>query len=53
MKIGLQLYTIREPLGKDFWGTLDKVAAMGYRNVQLAGFLGRSPNELKAALDAP
>ncbi len=52
MKIGLQLYTIREPLGKDFWGTLDKVAAMGYRNVQLAGLYNNSPSDVQKGLES-
>lgn len=52
MKIGLQLYTIREPLGKDFWGTLDKVAAMGYRNVQLAGLFGNKPSDVLKGLES-
>lgn len=51
MKIAVQLYTIREPLGKDFWGTLDKVAAMGYRNVQLAGLFNQKPEDVRKGLD--
>ena len=29
-KIGLQLYSVREEMAKDFEGTLKKVAEMGY-----------------------
>lgn len=39
-KMGLQLYTIREPLSKDLKGTLKKVAALGYENLETYGFDG-------------
>lgn len=34
LKIGLQLYTLREELEQDFEGTLRKVAALGYKGVE-------------------
>jgi sugar phosphate isomerase/epimerase len=34
----LQLYTLRDELGRDFEGTIRKVAAFGYRGVETAGF---------------
>lgn len=37
-KIALQLYTLREALAEDFAGTLQRVAAMGYRAVETAFF---------------
>src|SRR5579864_5681336 len=37
-KIGLELYTVRDALKKDFEGTLAKVAKIGYKEVELAGF---------------
>lgn len=49
--VGLQLYTVREQLEKDYDGTLAKVAAIGYREVEMAGFFGRKPAEIKASLD--
>ena len=36
--IGLQLYTLREDMKNDFAGTLQKVAAIGYGFVELAGY---------------
>ena len=39
-KMGLQLFTIREPLSKDVIGTLKKVAALGYENLETYGFDG-------------
>jgi len=36
--IGIQLYTLRNELGKDPAGTLQQVAAAGYKQVELYGF---------------
>lgn len=36
--IGLQLYTIRDPLARDAFGTLKQVAALGYRDLETYGF---------------
>jgi len=38
--MGLQLFTIRNPLSKDVKGTLKQVAAMGYENLETYGFDG-------------
>jgi sugar phosphate isomerase/epimerase len=37
-KIGLQLYTIRDSMQQDFENSLAKVAQIGYKEVELAGF---------------
>jgi sugar phosphate isomerase/epimerase len=50
--IGLQLYSLRDALGKDVPGTLDKVRAMGITNVELAGTYGLTPKEFKEQLDS-
>ena len=50
-RIGLQLYTVRHELEKDFEGTIARVAATGYKEVELAGYFGRAPRELRALLD--
>jgi sugar phosphate isomerase/epimerase len=49
-RIGVQLYTVRRELEKDFEGTLRKVAALGYREVEFAGYFGRGPGEVKSLL---
>jgi sugar phosphate isomerase/epimerase len=49
-KIGLQLYTVRKELEADFEGTLAKVAAAGYREVEFAGYYKHTPAEVKAIL---
>ena len=37
-RIGIQLYSVRDDLPKDFLGTLKKLAAMGYSQVEPYGF---------------
>ncbi|MGI9252139.1 MAG: sugar phosphate isomerase/epimerase family protein [Thermomicrobiales bacterium] len=49
--IGLQLYTLREAAQKDLIGTLERVAAIGYRAVEFAGLMGLPAREVRAALD--
>jgi len=46
--IGLQLYTVRDDLGKDFNGTLKRVAAAGYRFIEGGPGKGMSPADYKA-----
>ncbi|MBO4407020.1 MAG: sugar phosphate isomerase/epimerase [Clostridia bacterium] len=38
LPVALQLYTVRDDLAKDFEGTIQKVAAMGYQGVEPAGY---------------
>jgi sugar phosphate isomerase/epimerase len=47
-KVGLQLYTVRGEMQKDFDGTLAKVAAIGYKEVEFAGYFGRTPSQVRA-----
>jgi sugar phosphate isomerase/epimerase len=49
-RIGLQLYTVRGEMGRDFAGTLARVAAIGYTEVEFAGYFGRSPTEVRELL---
>jgi sugar phosphate isomerase/epimerase len=37
-KLGLQLFTIREAMAKDLRGTFQRIAAMGYQEVETYGF---------------
>ncbi len=50
--IGLQLYTIRDAMGKDVPGSLKKVSDIGYKYLELAGyadgkFYGYEPDDFK------
>jgi sugar phosphate isomerase/epimerase len=38
-QLSVQLYTVREALARDLPGTLRRVADLGYRNVELFGFI--------------
>jgi sugar phosphate isomerase/epimerase len=49
--IGLQLYTVRDVLGIAFGGTLARIAAIGYREVEFAGYFGRTPVQVRESLD--
>lgn len=51
MKLGLQLYSVRDDLEKDFLGTLKKVKALGYEGGELAGLYGKSGKEVKEMFD--
>lgn len=51
-KISIQLYTLRSILETDLEGTLDALADIGYRKVELAGTYGRSATEFRKILDA-
>jgi sugar phosphate isomerase/epimerase len=48
---GLQLYTVRDLLATDFEGTLERVARIGYKRVEFAGYNGRTPAQVRATLD--
>ena len=49
-RIGIQLYTVRRDMERDFEGTLARVAEVGYREVEFAGYYGRSANDVRAVL---
>jgi len=53
--IGLQLYTVRNDIGKDVKGTVAKVAGAGYSSVEVFGynngkFFGLTPEEFLAVI---
>jgi len=50
LPIGLELYTVRDELQKDFNGTLKKVAAIGYKEVELFSFLQKPALEIRQAM---
>jgi sugar phosphate isomerase/epimerase len=51
-QISIQLFTLRDQLAIDLEGTLAALAEIGYTRVEHAGFVGRTVEEFKAALDA-
>ncbi len=52
LPVGVQLYPVSDELGKDFDGTLRRVAEIGYTIVELPSFYGRKPVDLRRSLDA-
>jgi sugar phosphate isomerase/epimerase len=51
LPLALQLYSVRALLPKDYVGTLRRLAALGYREVEAAGFFGHGPNDVKRAMN--
>lgn len=49
--IGLQLYSLRDSFKKDLPGTLDKVKALGIKEVEIAGVNGLEPTAFRKMLD--
>jgi len=49
--IGLQLYTVREYAEKDLFGTLEKVADIGFKGVEFAGLYGHKPSDIAKVLN--
>lgn len=49
-KIGLQLYTLRRNLARDFEETLRRTAALGIKEVEFAGYFNRTPLQIKNIL---
>jgi sugar phosphate isomerase/epimerase len=50
MRPGVQLYTLRSALAQDFDATLARVAGIGYREVEFAGYFNRTPADVRAVL---
>jgi sugar phosphate isomerase/epimerase len=50
LPLGLQLYSLRELLPKDFDGTLKAIAAAGYTEVEAAGFYAMSALDFKQSM---
>jgi len=49
-RIGVQLYTVRAELQRDFDGTLARLAEIGYREVEFAGYFGRTSSQVRVAV---
>ena len=49
--VGLQLYSVRDLLPKDFDGTLHKLSEAGYKEVEAAGYFNKPAAEFRRSLD--
>src|ERR1700722_13379288 len=52
LPIGLQLYSVREMMAKDYEGTLKQLSAIGYQEVEAAGYFNHTPEQVKQAMKA-
>jgi sugar phosphate isomerase/epimerase len=50
-KLGVQLYSVRDQMKADFDGTIAKVAQIGYKEVEFAGYFDHTPQQVRAVLD--
>lgn len=50
-KVGVQLYTVRDLMKDDFEGTIAKVAQIGYKEVEFAGYFGRTGQQVREVVD--
>jgi sugar phosphate isomerase/epimerase len=50
-KVGVQLYSVRDLMQADFDGTIAKVAQIGYKEVEFAGYFGRTAQQVRAVCD--
>ena len=50
LPVGLQLYSVREMLAKDYEGTLKRIASLGYQEVEAAGYYNHSPQQVTDAM---
>lgn len=51
-RVGIQLYTVRTEMQKDVPATLARLSEIGYREVEFAGYFGRSSAEIRQLLQA-
>lgn len=49
-RIGIQLYSVRTEMERDVGRTLERLARIGYREVEFAGYFGHAPNEIRSML---
>jgi sugar phosphate isomerase/epimerase len=49
--VGLQLYSLRAEMGQDFEGTLERLAEIGFKEMEFAGYFDKSAAEVRRILD--
>lgn len=50
-RIGIQLYSLRQEMAADFEGTLEQLTEIGFREMEFAGYHGKSAAEVRRILD--
>ena len=51
LPIAVQLYSVRDEMQNDFYGTIKKMKEIGYDGVEFAGLFDQNPEEIKAFCD--
>ena len=51
-RIGIQLYTVRDAMRADMPGTVARIAEIGFRDIEFAGYFGRAPRDVRAMLES-
>ena len=51
MEYGIQMFSVRDITEKDLGGALKKMADIGYKNIEFAGFFGHPAEEVRKMLD--
>lgn len=51
LPVAVQLYSVRDEMEKDFYGTIKLMKEIGYDGVEFAGLFGQNPEEIKAFCD--
>src|SRR5687767_2267349 len=49
-RIGIQLYAVRGEMQRDMAATFQRLAQIGYRDVEFAGYFGHAPARIRAEL---
>ncbi len=48
LPVAVQLYSVRDEMEKDFYGTIEAMKELGYDGVEFAGLFGEEPEKIKA-----
>ncbi len=48
LPVAVQLYSVRDDMEKDFYGTIKAMKELGYDGVEFAGLFGEEPEKIKA-----
>ncbi len=51
LPVAVQLYSVRDEMEKDFYGTIKLMKEIGYDGVEFAGLFGEDPEKIKAFCD--
>ena len=47
LPVAVQLYSVRDEMEQDFYGTIRKMKELGYDGIEFAGLFGKDPDEIR------